>query len=161
MATFGHCAKYCYSFSEAAAGKAGPVVMEDVEVRAGVVGRRRKKRLLTCVQTTLIGALMTDNRLGREDSRGVDKVDNCLSVVLRWVVVRPLGMRRGYATIARMSLRQSARSFKRQSLGRRLISSAEPRFTSLSKDLPCYYSIFNLAGPEMQENHLRGPRAKV
>ena len=35
---FSHCAKYCYSFSEVAAGKAGPVVMEDAEVRAGVVG---------------------------------------------------------------------------------------------------------------------------
>ena len=107
--------------------------MEDAEVRAGVVGRRRKKkRLLTCVQTTLIGALMTDNRLGREDSRGVDKVDNCLLVVLRWEVVRPLGTRRGYATIARMSSRQSARLFKRQSLGRRLISSVEPKYISLS-----------------------------
>ena len=36
---FGHYAKYCNSFSEAAAGKAEPVVMEDAEVRAGVVGR--------------------------------------------------------------------------------------------------------------------------
>ena len=35
---FSHYAKHCYSFSEVAAGKAGPVVMEDVEVRAGVVG---------------------------------------------------------------------------------------------------------------------------
>ena len=131
MATFGHCAKYCYLFSEVAAGKAEPVVMEDAEVRAGVVGRRRKKRLLTCVQTTLIGALMTGSRLGREDSRGVDKVGNCLLVALRWEVVRPLGTRRGYATIARMSSRQSARSFKRQSLGRRLISSVEPRYISL------------------------------
>ena len=138
---FGHYATYCYSFSEVAAGKAEPVVMEDAEVRAGVVGRRRKKRLLTCVQTTLIGALMTDNRLGREDSRGVDKVGNCLLVVLRWGVVRPLATRRGYVTIARMSSKQSARSFKRQSLGRRLISSVEPRYISLSKDLPCYYSI--------------------
>ena len=128
---FSHYAKYCNSFSEAAAGKAEPVVMEDAEVRAGVVGRRRKKRLLTCVQTTLIGALMTGSRLGREDSRGVDKVGNCLLVVLRWGVVRPLGTRRGYVTIARMSLRQSARSFKRQSLGRRLISSVEPRYISL------------------------------
>ena len=33
-----HYAKYCNSFSEAAAGKAEPVEMEDAEVRAGVVG---------------------------------------------------------------------------------------------------------------------------
>ena len=126
--------------------------MEDAEVRAGVVGRRKKKRLLTCVQTTLIGALMTNSRPGREDSRGVDKVGNCLLVVLRWGVVRPLGTRRGYVTIARMSLRQSARSFKRQSLGRRLISSAAPRYTCLSRGSVC--SRFFLAGPKMQKNHL-------
>ena len=36
---FSHSAEYCYSFSEVVTGKAEPVVMEDAEVRAGVVGR--------------------------------------------------------------------------------------------------------------------------
>ena len=49
------------------------------------------------------------------------------SWVATWATARPLGTTPGSVMIARMSLRQSARSFRRQSFGQKLTNSVELR----------------------------------
>ena len=70
----------------------------------------------------------------QEEDRGVDRVASWVVPGL-WVTARLLDMTRGSVTIARMSLRRSARSFRRQSFGQRSTSSVELRLSSAANIL--------------------------
>ena len=120
---------------------------EDAGVRVKVVrsrGRRMERALTWALELMawMMASMMREmggNRPaaaqeeGKEGSsrpaasQGANEVGRGGSWVATWATARPLGTTPGSVMIARMSLRQSARSFRRQSFGQKLTNSVELR----------------------------------
>ena len=128
-------------------GRVEPVAREDAGVRVKVVrsrGRRMERALTWALELMawMMASMMREmggsraaaaQEEGKEGgsrpaaSQGDKEGGRGGSWVATWATARPLGTTPGSVMIARMSLRQSARSFRRQSFGQKLTNSVELR----------------------------------
>ena len=129
-------------------GRVEPVAGEDAGVRVKVVrsrGRMMERALTWALELMawMMASMMREmggsraaaaaQEEGKEGgsrpaaSQGDKEGGRGGSWVATWATARPLGTTPGSVMIARMSLRQSARSFRRQSFGQKLTNSVELR----------------------------------
>ena len=115
-------------------GRVEPVAGEDAGVRVKVVrsrGRMMERALTWALELMawMVASMMREmggNRAAAA-SQGDKEGGRGGSWVATWATARPLGTTPGSVMIARTSLRQSARSFRRQSFGQKLTNSVELR----------------------------------